>query len=337
MSKPNRRSHLQPYTPGWVIAAFQHGSVVGLSTLSRSHPELVQKACQLIRRDHPHHTFTSVTLSRNTHAPFPRSVPTIQNSVNSVSQLQVPSEGQGGMWVELECGDSVVSGAFGHRRINDKEIPVNIMDLGSPVRFNPNRKYGFEEGDKGSKDRITVVAHTRQGWRKLKPAQREALTRLGFNFPPNPPLTGEEPKLRALRALREEPESPQPPMLVRVSWGHVFRELMYATGQWNRPDYTRALDIAVASIVREKEQESPADATTHREVESTTPLSPESRESGDLGPHVHDVGELAERLAEALGIEVTSSGIFRVLQTKRTAHSLLRKESCRRSVPRTAC
>ena len=90
---------------------------------------------------------------------------------------------------------------------------------------------------------------------------------------------------------------------------------MYATGQWSRPDYTRALDIAVASIACEEEQERPAEAThrevesaaTHREVESTTPVSPESRESSELGSHVHDVGELAERLAEALGIEVTSS------------------------------
>ena len=79
------------------LGAFQHGSVVGLSTLSRSHPELVQKVCQLIRRDHPHHTFTSVTLLRNTHAPFPKDCPNDPNSVNLVSPLQVPSEGQGGM------------------------------------------------------------------------------------------------------------------------------------------------------------------------------------------------------------------------------------------------
>ena len=288
------------------LGAFQHGSVVGLSALSRSHTELVQKVCQLIRRDHPHHTFTSATLWLNTHAPFPQDCPKDPNSVNLVSPLQVPSEGQGGMWVELECGDSVVSGAFGHRRINDKDILVNIMDLGCPVRFNPNRKYEFEEGDKGSKARIIVVAHTMQGWRKLKPAQREALTRLGFNLPPNPALTGEEPKLRALRTTREEPESPQPPMRVRVRWGRVFKKLMYATGQWNKPDYTRALDIAVASIARQEERERPAQAT-HREVESTTPVSPEFRESPELGSHVHDVGELAERLAEALGIEVTSS------------------------------
>ena len=143
------------------------------------------------------------------------------------------------MWVELECGDSVVSGAFGHRRINDKDIPVNIMDLGSPVKFNPNRRYGLEEGDKGSKDRIIVVAHTMQGWRKLKPAQREAL----------------EEQERPAEATHREVES----------------------------------------------------AVTHREVESTISVSPESRESSDLGSHVHDVGELAERLAEALGIEVTSS------------------------------
>ena len=132
-------------------------------------------------------------------------------------------------------------------------------------------------------------------------------------MPPNPPLTGEEPKLRALRTTREEPESPQPPMSVRVRWGCVFRELIYATGQWNRPDYTRAWDIAVASIAREEERERPhrevESATTHlthREVESTTPVSPECRES-EFGSHVHDVGELAERLAEALGIKVTSS------------------------------
>ena len=145
------------------LGAFQHGSVGGLSILSRSHPELVQTVCQLIRRDHPTPTFTSVTLSRNTHAPFPKDCPNDPNSVNLVSPLQVPSEGQGGMWVELEYGDSVVSGAFGHRRINDKDIPVNSMDLRSPVRLNPNRKYGLEEGDKGSKDRIIVVAHTMQG------------------------------------------------------------------------------------------------------------------------------------------------------------------------------
>ena len=170
------------------------------------------------------------------------------------------------------------------------------------------------------------------------------------NLPPNSPLTGEEPNLRALRTTRQEPKSPQPPTGVRVRWGRVFRELMYATGHWNRPDYTRALDIdiAAASIAREEEQERPAEATRrevesaamHREVESTTPVLPEPRESPDLGSHVHDVGELAERLAEALGIEVTSSmkrlggstislGIFRVLQTKRTVHSLLRRESAR--------
>ena len=75
------------------------------------------------------------------------------------------------------------------------------------------------------------------------------------------------------------------------------------------------MNIAVASIAREEERERPAQAThrqvesatTHREVESTTPASPEFRESPELGSHVHDVGELAERLAEALGIEVTSS------------------------------
>ena len=76
---------------------------------------------------------------------------------------------------------------------------------------------------------------------------------------------------------------------------------MYATGQWNRPDYTRALDIAVASIAREEERERPAEAT------HPGPLLCQSRESPELGSHVHDVGELAERLAEALGIEVTSS------------------------------
>ena len=53
------------------------------------------------------------------------------------------------MWVELECGDSVVSGAFWHRRINDKDIPVNTVDLGTPVRFNPNRKYGLKRARKG--------------------------------------------------------------------------------------------------------------------------------------------------------------------------------------------
>ena len=91
------------------LGAFQHGSVAGLSTLSHSHPELVQKVCHLIRRDHPHHTFTSVTLSRNPHAPFSKDCPNNPNSVNLVAPLQVPSESQGGMWVELECGDSVVS------------------------------------------------------------------------------------------------------------------------------------------------------------------------------------------------------------------------------------
>ena len=35
------------------LGVFQHGGVVGLSTLSPSNPELVQKVCQLIRRDHP--------------------------------------------------------------------------------------------------------------------------------------------------------------------------------------------------------------------------------------------------------------------------------------------
>ena len=50
------------------------------------------------------------------------------------------------------------------------------------------------------------------------------------------------------------------------------------------PDYTRTLDIAVASIARVEEQERPAEAThrevesvtTHREVESTTRVAGEA-------------------------------------------------------------
>ena len=118
-------------------------------------------------------------------------------------------------------------------------------------------------------------------------------------MPPDLPLTGEEPKLRALRAMREGPKSPQPPMPAHVRWARVFRELMYAMGQWNRPGYTRALDIAVPSNAREEEQEPPGgwSAATHQEVDHYSCVA-----------RAHDVGELAEGLAEALGIEVTSYG-----------------------------
>ena len=75
------------------------------------------------------------------------------------------------------------------------------------MRFNPKQRYGLDDGGKGSKERIIVVAHTMQDWRKLKPNQREALMRLGFNLPQDPPREGEVAKLRALRIAVEEPES----------------------------------------------------------------------------------------------------------------------------------
>ena len=129
------------------------------------------------------------------------------------------------------------------------------------MRFNPKRRYGLDDGGKGSKGRIIVVAHTMQGWRKLKPNQREALMRLGFNLPQDPPREGEVAKLRALRIAVEEPESPQPPTRARVRWGRVVRELMYATGQWTRPDLTHVLQALAAS---QEEQERPAEHIPRR-------------------------------------------------------------------------
>ena len=110
------------------------------------------------------------------------------------------------MWVELECGDSVVSGAFGQRRIKDKAIPVNIMDLGTPVSFNPNRRYGFEKGDKGSKDRIIVAAHTKHAWFPPQTLQQVGMRQLpaGAMAASSFPFHGDHPRQGRRRPQRHQ-------------------------------------------------------------------------------------------------------------------------------------
>ena len=94
------------------LGAFQHGGIVGLSTLSRSHPELVQKVCQLIRRDHSHQTYEHYTVEEHVFAVSP-GLP----ERSKLHELSFAATG-----AELECGDAVVSGAFGHRLIDGHQL-----------------------------------------------------------------------------------------------------------------------------------------------------------------------------------------------------------------------
>ena len=80
------------------LGAFQHGSVVGLSTLSRSHPESVQKVCQLTRRDHPSHVHQRDAVVKHARAISQGLSQRDPNSVNLVSRYRCPVK------VKAECG-----------------------------------------------------------------------------------------------------------------------------------------------------------------------------------------------------------------------------------------
>ena len=80
-----------------LLGVFQHGGVVGLSTLARDYPDLAAKVCKLIRHDHPGHTFTSIMLSRNTRLPIHRDRYNDKTASNLISPLVMPSDGSGGI------------------------------------------------------------------------------------------------------------------------------------------------------------------------------------------------------------------------------------------------
>ena len=120
-----------------LLGVFQHGGVVGLSTLARDYPDLAAKVCKLIRHDHPGHTFTSIMLSRNTRLPIHRDRYNDKTASNLISPLVMPSDGSGGIWVELGLGDPVLSSTFEYRTVNGERLPGNLLDLKTPARVKP--------------------------------------------------------------------------------------------------------------------------------------------------------------------------------------------------------
>ena len=117
-----------------LLGVFQHGGVVGLTTLTRDHSDLASKVRRLIRRDHPSHTFTSITLSRNTRLPIHRDRYNDKTARNLISPLVMPADGSGGMCVELGLGDPVLSSMFEYRTVNGQRLPRNLLELKTPVR-----------------------------------------------------------------------------------------------------------------------------------------------------------------------------------------------------------
>ena len=188
------------------MGVFQHGGVVGITKVTHSHDEVVRRACELIKRDHPGHSFTSITCSKNTRMPLHRDSHNDPATKNLISPLCVPRDGSGGIWVELRLGDPLLSEVVEMRSVKGKQIPGNCLNLKGPIQIRPDRWHSSDDWSEDEGDRILLVAHTVQGWRRLSAEQRECLHDLGFNLPNTAPREGEAaaetPKLRALSTLR---------------------------------------------------------------------------------------------------------------------------------------
>ena len=263
-----------------LLGVFQHGGVVGLSTLARDYPDLAAKVCKLIRHDHPGHTFTSIMLSRNTRLPIHRDRYNDKTASNLISPLVMPSDGSGGIWVELGLGDPVLSSTFEYRTVNGERLPGNLLDLKTPARVKPDRWHGSEKWDTAAGDRIILVAYTVSGWRKMKPEQRECLSQLGFNLPSDSHPQGGVDDMSHAHLTGGQPQQSAQPMVKAMRAGN-------GQGRSNSQD---------SSGSSSSQQHSPTSSAASGE-----------QGSSDSGSHHHDVGELAARLAEQLGLEITSS------------------------------
>ena len=173
-----------------------------------------------------------------------------------------------------------MSSTFEYRTVNGERLPGNLLDLKTPARVKPDRWHGSEKWDTAAGDRIILVAYTVSGWRKMKPEQRGCLSQLGFNLPSDSHPQGGVDDMSRAHLTGGQPQQSAQPMVKAMRAGN-------GQGRSNSQD---------SSGSSSSQQQSPTSSAASGE-----------QGSSDSGSYHHDVGELAARLAEQLGLEITSS------------------------------
>ncbi|CAE7207770.1 unnamed protein product [Symbiodinium sp. CCMP2592] len=157
----------------WVFGYFAHGGVDGLTALTTERPYLTRVLCELVRRELPHHTFTSLVLAIDaTLKPHRDSFNHPETEVGLVGLTEFK---HGELWIEDVDGNV-------KRRVTEQKVLVGrlLSVSGAAVTFNGKAWHGAE-AHQGIRSTISAFPPSR-----FSKANRNIianLSELGFKIP----------------------------------------------------------------------------------------------------------------------------------------------------------
>ena len=160
------------------LGAYQHGGIVNLTNATHKFEEEAMLVAELIKRDHPLCTFTSVTLVKNSMMPIHRDNFNKKDSLNLISPLSVTKGSM--IWQEMQPGDEF-GGRYESRIVREREVPGQLFSVERPAQVMPKRLHQPVPGEPG--DRILAVAYTIARDAQLDQGVRDQLHSLGFVLP----------------------------------------------------------------------------------------------------------------------------------------------------------
>ena len=162
---------------------------------------------ELIKKDFPGECFTSITLVKDAALPPHKDKYNWKGSWNLLSPLKVPRGG--GIWEELKPGD-VFTGTYKEMEVKGRMVQGQLHNLDKPQRVNPHRLHSPVQGEPG--ERVVIVGHTINSWKKLSGEDKKELEEIGFPIPEieelvegyDPQRGSEEPPMQCKVHVAEE-------------------------------------------------------------------------------------------------------------------------------------
>ena len=150
------------------MGAFVHGGIIGCHKTVNTHPWSIRLWTSVVKAVQPDHSFTSLSLAKNTISTLHSDLHNRPGSSNLVISICSQTCSGGSLWVSDEAGNAVHAGA-GRGRI----LPLSTTG----VFFNPRLPH-FSYEFQGTRF-VAIAYHIRDAWRLSAELTRRLLS-LGF-------------------------------------------------------------------------------------------------------------------------------------------------------------